>query len=196
MQMLNRATLSSRASTLLSSVTTRSIPATATSAFRRSPTPAPHRQRWKVRANDRVPNSRLPPAFGGVDAGTHVIAGAVCHDGRTTITTTGFYRAQSGDAASEQVYAQRGRRPDAPRLPAVPAGAAPWSLRSHDAVHTARSILQFMIVLPALTLFYGAMRLRRAELALPSKAAQGAQCAKGPPAGEAGRSGGGTRTCD
>ena len=101
-----------------------------------------------------------------MDAGTHVIAGALRHDGKTTISTNGYYRAQSGDAASEQVYAQRGRRPDAPRLPPVPAGAAPWSLRSHDAVHVAQSILQFLVVLPALTIFYGAMRLRRAELAV------------------------------
>ena len=134
MQPLNRVTHSSRASTPLLCATTRSIPATATSAFRRSPAPAPHRQRWKVRANDRVPDGQLAPEFWGMDAGTHVIAGALRHDGKTTVTTTGYYRAQSGDAASAQVYAHRGRRPARPcgacarTMP--PMSRGPWPITS------------------------------------------------------------------
>ena len=100
----------------------------------------------------------------GADAGTHVPLATVADDGHTRILRNGMYRALSGDAAADQTHAQRARRPGAPRPAPPPPGQPAHSLRAHQPAHVGRSLLAFLLVLPAMLAWYGTVRLRRASL--------------------------------
>ena len=104
----------------------------------------------------------------GGDPNVHLPLVTVDDDGAMRRCSSGQYQALSGNAAAAQTEKRRRPGPLAgpPAPPPPPPGTAPWTVRSPDPVHAARSALAYLSVMTVLFAFYGTVRRRRADLAV------------------------------
>ena len=93
----------------------------------------------------------------GGDPNVHLPLVTVDDDGVMRSCSSGHYQALSGNAAAAQT--EKRRSPG-------PVGTAPWTVRSPDPIHAARSALAYLGVMAVLFAFYGTVRRHRTDLAV------------------------------